>query len=194
MLAAVVDWAVARPEMDPRRLVLMGRSFGGYLAPCAASGDPRFAALVADPGLYDLDLAIRASLSPDVYDPLQAKDPQADESFAAQLAAAPRRAYFFMSRAAAHGARTAAEYVRMLKRYTLVGRAERIRCPTFVAVQEQDPLAPQARLLYEALTCPKTLVTFAAQDGAAGHCEAAGQLLFHQRVFDWLDETLRGRG
>jgi hypothetical protein len=27
-------------------------------------------------------------------------------------------------------------------------------------------------------------------EGAGGHCEALARTLFHQRMFDWLDETL----
>ena len=49
----VVDFALKHPEIDPDRLVLVGWSFGGYLAPQAASGDHRIAALVADPGEWD---------------------------------------------------------------------------------------------------------------------------------------------
>ena len=49
----VVDFALKRHEIDPKRLVLIGWSFGGYLAPRAASGEHRIAALVADPGEWD---------------------------------------------------------------------------------------------------------------------------------------------
>ena len=32
----VVDFAVGRPGVDPDRMILIGRSFGGYLAPRGA--------------------------------------------------------------------------------------------------------------------------------------------------------------
>jgi hypothetical protein len=37
-------------------------------------------------------------------------------------------------------------------------------------------------------------VRFTATEGAAGHCEGAARRLYHQRVFDWLDETLASSG
>jgi hypothetical protein len=37
---------------------------------------------------------------------------------------------------------------------------------------------------------PKELVRFTAAEGAGGHCECAARVLYHQRVFDWLDEVL----
>ena len=42
------------PEVDPDKIVLVGRSFGGYLAPRGAAGEPRLAAMIAYPGQYDI--------------------------------------------------------------------------------------------------------------------------------------------
>jgi len=33
-------------------------------------------------------------------------------------------------------------------------------------------------------------LTFTEEEGSDGHCEAQARALYHQRVFDWLDETL----
>ena len=52
----------------------------------------------------------------------------------------------------------------------------------------------QSQALFDALTCSKELVTFTDAEGAGGHCEGGGQALFGQRVFDWLDVTLRADG
>jgi len=49
----VIDYALTRPEIDPAKIALAGWSFGGFLAPRAASFEHRIAALVADPGQWD---------------------------------------------------------------------------------------------------------------------------------------------
>ena len=54
VVGPVVDHALMRPEVDPARIALMGISFGGYLAARAASGEPRLAACIADPGEFSL--------------------------------------------------------------------------------------------------------------------------------------------
>src|SRR5262249_26127654 len=60
----VVDYALSRPEVDPRRVALIGWSFGGYLAPRAASGEPRLVACIADPGAGGMLEAMRAGSPP----------------------------------------------------------------------------------------------------------------------------------
>jgi hypothetical protein len=82
------------------------------------------------------------------------------------------------------------EFLRMLSGYTVRGRAGQISCPTLVTGNETDPIAAQARQLYEALECPKEFVFFTGSEGAGGHCEGLGQSLFFQRAYDWLDDVL----
>ena len=90
-----------------------------------------------------------------------------------------------------HGAQSLFEYFADLTRFELSPVAAEIRCPTLLTQAEGDPLAAGAPALFEALTVQrKALVRFTAGEGAAGHCEGAARRLYHQRVFDWLDETL----
>jgi hypothetical protein len=66
----------------------------------------------------------------------------------------------------------------------------RIRCPTFLACEENDSLAQSAAEVYAALTCPKTLQRFTAAEGAGDHCALRARTLLLQRMFDWLDNTV----
>jgi hypothetical protein len=50
VVSPVINWLLEQPVVDPKGLVLLGRSFAGYLAPRAASFEHRPAALVCDPG------------------------------------------------------------------------------------------------------------------------------------------------
>ena len=58
----VIDYALTRPEIDPDKIALAGWSFGGFLAPRAASFEHRIAALVADPGQWDEGPAVLGRL------------------------------------------------------------------------------------------------------------------------------------
>jgi hypothetical protein len=84
------------------------------------------------------------------------------------------------------------EAFKMAQEYTLDGIADKIQCPTLITDPEDEQFWPgQSRWLYEALICPKELVSFTAAEGVDLHCEPKALGLRDQRVFDWLDETLQ---
>jgi dienelactone hydrolase len=52
VVSAQIDWLEQRPEVDTDRIALLGRSWGGYLAPRVATAEHRIAALIADAPQY----------------------------------------------------------------------------------------------------------------------------------------------
>lgn len=87
------------------------------------------------------------------------------------------------------GASTFGDWLRVLNTYTLEGRASLIACPTLVTEGEGD-FVSQSQTLYDALTCEKQYRTFTAAEGAGGHCEGLGQLVWQQTAFSWLSEIM----
>lgn len=77
----------------------------------------------------------------------------------------------------------------MLK-YQISSVVDGIKCPTLLTCAEGDAISANATKLYDALKAPKKLISFSVAEGSGGHCEAMGRSLYHQRVFDWLDEVL----
>jgi len=70
------------------------------------------------------------------------------------------------------------------------GIAEQISCPTLVLDAEEDMyLKGQPDVLYEHLTCPKTMIRFTTAEGAGAHCQCGADRLANARIFDWLDDT-----
>jgi hypothetical protein len=60
----VVDYLATRPDVDMSKLALAGISFGGTLAPIAASHDHRYSAVIALDGLVSLQDAVIAQAPP----------------------------------------------------------------------------------------------------------------------------------
>lgn len=52
-VAVATEWVLARPEVDPHRLAVVGNSFGGYLALSATAVEPRYRATVSITPLVD---------------------------------------------------------------------------------------------------------------------------------------------
>ena len=187
VLPTMFDAVTANPEVDPERVVLVGRSFGGLIAPRGASGEHRLAAMIVDPGQYDLGRAITARLGP-LADALN--DPAADPQFDALLESPAFKA-LLAPRMATHGCASVRAYFLDVIRYENADSAPRITCPAFVTDNESDPVSTgQGRLLFDHLTCPKEFRLFTKAEGAEGHCEGLAPVVFWDAAFNWLDSQL----
>jgi pimeloyl-ACP methyl ester carboxylesterase len=186
VVTPVVDFALNLRGVDPERIALLGMSMGGYLAPRAAAFDHRIAACVAYDGVFNVSLGLPA---PEL-DPKQRV--AALDSLIEHRAEAPSGQRWLVSNALwAFKVTTAQELIDEAVKYDLTHIADRIACPTLVCEAENDQFGlGQPAMLYEALRCPKTFLTFTAAEGAGEHCHEGALTLFHQRLFDWLDETL----
>jgi 2,6-dihydroxypseudooxynicotine hydrolase len=113
-VSAVADAVGALPVVDAKRMMLLGKSFGGFLAPQAAASDGRFVACVANGGYFDTEFY-------DWSDPLRAV-----------------RFQFVL------GARTVAEAREMAKSYTLSPSIKDLDTPLLVIHGGRDRGVPTA--------------------------------------------------
>lgn len=193
VVSTVVDWLLDEPGVDADRVALIGWSLGGFLAPRAASGEHRLAACIADANFYDLFDAVRERLPMPVRDQIPDGNEAAValvEKGMAKMMKKPTEGWSLRRGLYVNGVDSMMDYVRDARRYTLKGFAEKITCPTLICHGELDPIASQAPLTYEALTCPKELITFWAVDGAGDHCEVGARQHYLARSFGWLDSIL----
>jgi dienelactone hydrolase len=198
VVTPVVDFVLGLPTVDPDRLVLMGLSLGGYLAPRAATAEHRLAACVSDCGPYDLFDATMRRLP----GPLARQVPNGNamllgllDRLATATMGRPTAGWALRRNLLVHGVGTPLELFRGISEYSLKGREDEIRCPTFVCTTDVDDLSADAPVLYRNLTCEgKAFVRFTSAEGAGEHCESGARQLFHQRVFAWLDGVLSDRG
>lgn len=199
VIRAVVDFAVSLPTVDSSRIALSGWSLGGYLALRAATGEPRLAACIADPGQWGLTASARTF----------AERLGADLASGANLATLDQGVIDTMDRVIqasrdlrwkivqrgfwANGATDLREYLRLIEGFTLEGRIEQIKCPVLLTQAENDVLAGDTQRVFDALRCPRKIVRFTAAESAGDHCEMQNRSLLNRRVFDWLDTVMTSR-
>ena len=109
----VLDWLEQRPEIDPDRLGVIGRSLGGFYAVHTAAHEPRLKACVCWGVLFDL-------------------------SYYDTMAEPSRRGFAYVAGYDDHA--DAAPYLK--KTLDLAGQAERVRCPIYVLHGALDRLIP----------------------------------------------------
>lgn len=191
VITPAVDYSVARSDVDAKRIALLGRSFGGYLAPRAAAYEHRLAACIADAALYDLGAGARAMVGETLWSMIERNRAAILKIVFGMVMHNPDSRFSLNRGMFVHNKPTPWAYLLALSDYSLADCAPNIQCPTFLSEAENDSRRGGGVQLYDKLTCPKKYVLFKAADGAGDHCEAGADSLFAQVVFDWLDPILK---
>ncbi|MBT2365717.1 alpha/beta hydrolase [Streptomyces sp. ISL-10] len=204
VVTPLVDWLVARSDVDTDKIALTGLSMGGDLAPRAAAFEKRIAALVAMPGTLTPWLGfprqIREILTPDKEETNNIWNKEVVPELPPPAAATLRKRMEPFSVQAMLDARegkmftdfyTPAQRIRALDISGVVGR---ITAPTLVLDYEFEQFYPgQPRQMFDKLTAPKEYVKLTAATGAQLHCSPMAPQEHCEVVFDWLQETLSVR-
>jgi hypothetical protein len=175
-----LDLVLARDDVDPAKVVLIGRSFAGYLAPRAAAFEHRLAALVCDPAQPNVAAHLPEGVVGKLAVPVSELQMRLD----------PKRAEFFGSRMAAHGLDSVEAYFEEIRRYNMLDVAGQITCSTLAVECEGDFAGGGGPSLVAAMSAPATLLELSADEGAGGHCAGLGQLIWEERVYAWIRQVL----
>lgn len=194
VVTPVVDYAISRPEIDKDRIALLGRSWGGYLAPRAATAEHRLTAVIADAAQYAPGKQALAFFPPEYREAFAAGtyDAELNAGLEQAMAADASLAFTLNRGMLTHGVPTPIAYLHALQDYTLVGLADRITCPALICAAEDDSRGADAKQLFDAIQAPKDYILFRNADGAGEHCEAGAASLFAARMFTWLDPLVAG--
>jgi hypothetical protein len=189
VITPVVDFLIARDDVDPARIALSGISQGGYWVLRALAFEHRIAAGIADPGVMDVSTTIVGKYPPEM---LQLVEDGKQEEFDNMMAEGLKYMDKAMRqtvewRMKPYGTDSFYEWIKMSQQYHVRNVIGQIQCPMFIADPDDEQFWPgQSQEVYDALTCPKTIVRFMREEGANWHCEPKARGLYDQRMFDWL--------
>jgi pimeloyl-ACP methyl ester carboxylesterase len=192
----VVDAVLARPDVDPTKIVLQGWSLGGHLALRAATGEPRLAAVVSDPPAWSILASIKPAaaalgLSKEAIAKLPEISPADAATAEKTMNSNPRVRWTIVQRSYwANGAHDFTSWLKAIAPFDLTGLSDKITCPVLGTFADHDPLAGNAKETMSRLKAPTTLLTFTSAEGAGGHQEMLNRSVAETRILDWLDGTL----
>ena len=166
------DYVASRPDVDPKRVAVMGYSFGGYHAPRICAFDKRYAACVCFGAMHWNIRDFVVGHAP--------TDPRKTSASTFQ----------FRWVVGAPDNETALDWA---KKFTLEGVADKVECPILILHGENDRVVPlsEAKKLYERVGSKnKTLKIFTEAEGGAEHCQVDNRQLGVDFIGDWLMKTM----
>ncbi len=176
--AAAYDYVASRGDVAKDRVALMAYSAGGYYAPRAVAFEKRYkAATVAWGGLL--------RLPPHVWQKRWRRVMQA------RITTASATSHFQLPWVL--GVANMETAMEKLKKFTLDGVADKIKCPMLVCWGEEDKLTPRevAHQLYDNVgSKDKTLKVFTAAEGGADHVQVDNRQVGTDYICDWLSARL----
>jgi len=187
----VVDYVLTRKEVDPKKVALMGISFGGYLAPRAAAFEKRIKACIANGGVYDFHVTARLTPEEENYLDTPEGAEEINKALYAKMKVDPSFRWAMGNGMFTFHAQTPSDWLKLTRPYTMKDVAAKITCPVLVVDSEEDKDMPgQARKLFEALKSPKEFMLFTKEEGAEEHCQMGALLISNARILDWLDDIM----
>ncbi len=180
-LKKVADYALQRPEVDPKGLAAYGISGGGLFAPQAAQHDPRIKAVAMNSAVVDAE-PLFATMPAAV---ATQKDMDSWSSFHGNIVRAICWRY---------GVDKPSGLIAANKGNTFDPR--KITVPALILVGEgeyrSEEVQRQQKLALDNFpnTSSKQVIT-PTNEGATNHCVMENRQLIGQVLFDWLDEVLQ---
>jgi dipeptidyl aminopeptidase/acylaminoacyl peptidase len=172
---ATYELVARRADVDPKKVVIMGYSFGGYYAPRIAAFEKRYAACVCLGALH--------------WD-LHAWQSKIKEQLKADPKKSAQSNFQFQWILGLNDSDAALERSR---EFSLAGVADKITCPVLITHGANDRVVPveAAHKLHAALTTKnKTLKIFTAEEGGAEHCQVDNRPLGISYIADWISANV----
>lgn len=192
----VVDYVLAEKAhvVDADRLVLVGNSFGGYLAARAAAFEPRLSAVVLVGGVWDVYAGFSKQFQGDLVSIYEAGNFTEFDDTVLSLRDAnqlPTQAAWGLDYGLwTFKTHSPSQFLNLTKLYKIEDVIRRIKMPVFVGDAELENIFPgQAKKVKDALGDKGTFYEFM---GVAGyHCQSGAQQELVRTIFAWLNKNLR---
>lgn len=187
-----LDHVLKRRQTDPRRIALMGISFGGYFATRIAAHEPRVRALIANSPIVDLHAYMTSFIGFDPADMPDDRDVRLSEIDHIPDSTIPPQTREMMRNLMLRMGQDSFKHTyQRLREFRIDDDGlRRIRCPSLALVGTGEGAEPQAQSEHfvKSVGGPVRRHVFTAEEGADGHCQT-GNLAYSAAVsMDWLDE------
>lgn len=198
VVTPVVDYLTKRHDVDTDKIALIGVSFGGTLAPLAASREHRLSAVVAIDGLTDMFSALQSKLPPQINSLFESGNKTEFDalmlSFLGNTTIPTQLRWLIAQSLWVFKTSSPYEWLTKLREFKIDQNvANDIHCPVLIGEGENDSSAPgQAQEMMQFLGKKATYNLFETDLGAGEHCQLGAEAQLAQVTLDWLSDIWEG--
>ena len=203
VLTPVVDFLVARRDVDATRIGVIGWSMGGALVARAAAFEPRIAAVCCDPGVGDAwdsfpEMLRRIADAGDektvneIWRTQVIRDLSPVERFTIMKRCSMFSAKFHEAALRGEVSDDFYAFAKRVQRFKSLDVMDRIKAPLLVTSYENEHTNPPgtARRVFDAARGKKKFTAFTAAEGAGEHDAPLAPQRRNAAILDWFDATL----
>ena len=194
VVTPVVDYCMNLDYVDNNKIVLLGYSFGGFLAPKAAAYEHRLAAIACVDGLFDIYKIFSQNFPPALRKLHDEKNKEAFDDIV--LKAMKDKDNVKLRWGVEQGCwafctDSPYEFLEKNRVMSMDGIAGNITCPVLVCDAEEDHFfAGQPRQLADSLGAKATFMHLTSEDSAQEHCHVGATDFTTAKVMDWIEEII----
>ncbi|OTB09296.1 hypothetical protein M426DRAFT_70634 [Hypoxylon sp. CI-4A] len=195
VVTPVVDFLEKKPEVDTKHLALVGLSYGGILAPLAASREHRFAAVLAIDGLKNLQTLVLNQFPTIMQQLFKSGNQTAFDAYlnAARVSsqASTEIKWFIDHGLWSFNTKSPYDWFTRFGEINLDGDVlKNVTAPVFIGKGEDDTTAGgQEEEVAKLLGNKSYFHEFKTELGAGEHCQLGAEQQLSQVSFDWLAEV-----
>ncbi|KAJ5116666.1 Alpha/Beta hydrolase protein [Penicillium angulare] len=198
VVSPIVDYLETRKDVDMDQVALVGISFGGGLAPLAASREHRLSAVLSVDAMNDLYSLYATQLPTELLELYKNGDYKEFDDYMLGLETSTSLSthdrWTISQGLFTFNTDSPSNWFGRLPAFTANATVlQNITCPVFVGEGENDTSAPgQAEDMVKALGNQSTYCLFRTDVGAGEHCQIGAESHLAQVTLDWLADVWDG--
>lgn len=192
---AVLD-EFLKQHLTDQKIVLVGMSLGGYLAPRAAAYEKRIAGVVAfDVGYDTQEAALMQVPSAVRWLADSGMTGLVDFLIGVKAKITPGVRWGVNNAKWTLGAKGPSDMLRIFEQYNLRDISKDITCDVLIVAGDEDHFYPveQVQTFKDALTNARSVETliYTRQDGGHEHCQMGAMQSYQEDLFEWISKTIK---